>query len=326
MSAAPQLPFVQLEFPGSAGVGEGRYLARSEGEASEGLVVATLGAERALSGRRRRHRASRAPEDPGAASIPVTRLTVVTPTELDPDEAERWLDEVSKDADAARAQVDAAMRLINRALAAQRAGAQDPYTHELDPLRAVAVRVGYGVGAAWAPGAWAAPRGRPPAGPPPHARAPRPAAAVRGASGGADEGAAGNWTDARELQLAADREHRAEVLQAQERVAAVLGGRDEVLTCEGLVLRAQLDLEEGRRREAALQLRVGLEALLRELEGEENAGVQEDLGALQDLRDELVEAANTALRGDLSEEQAEAVRLAIARCERALRRRRRDLG
>ena len=287
MSAAPQLPFVQLEFPGSAGVGEGRYLARSEGEASEVLVVATRGAERALSGRRRRHRASRAPEDPGAASIPVTRLTVVTPTELDPDEAERWLDEVSKDADAARAQVDAAMRLINRALAAQRAGAQDPYTHELDPLRAVAVRVGYGVG---------------------------------------DDVADGNWTDARELQLAADREHRAEVLQAQERVAAVLGGRDEVLTCEGLVLRAQLDLEEGRRREAALQLRVGLEALLRELEGEENAGVQEDLGALQDLRDELVEAANTALRGDLSEEQAEAVRLAIARCERALRRRRRDLG
>ena len=287
MSAAPQLPFVQLEFPGSAGVGEGRYLARSEGEASEVLVVATLGAERALSGRRRRHRASRAPEDPGAASIPVTRLTVVTPTELDSDEAERWLDEVSKDADAARAQVDAAMRLINRALAAQRAGAPDPNPPELDPLRAGAGRVGYGVG---------------------------------------DDVADGNWTDARELQLAADREHRAEVLQAQERVAAVLGGRDEVLTCEGLVLRAQLDLEEGRRREAALQLRVGLEALLRELEGEENAGVQEDLGALQDLRDELVEAANTALRGDLSEEQAEAVRLAIARCERALRRRRRDLG
>ena len=287
MSAAPQLPFVQLEFPGSAGGGVGRSLARRDGAARVVLVGATRAAARALSGRRRRHRASRAPEDPGAASIPVTRLTVVTPTELDPDEAERWLDEVSKDADAARAQVDAAMRLINRALAAQRAGAQDPYTHELDPLRAVAVRVGYGVG---------------------------------------DDVADGNWTDARELQLAADREHRAEVLQAQERVAAVLGGRDEVLTCEGLVLRAQLDLEEGRRREAALQLRVGLEALLRELEGEENAGVQEDLGALQDLRDELVEAANTALRGDLSEEQAEAVRLAIARCERALRRRRRDLG
>ena len=104
-ASAPLLPFVQLEFPGSAGIGDGRYLARSEGEASEVLVVATLGTERAVTGRRRRHRSSRAPDDPGPPPIAVTRVTVVTPTKLGPDEAQRWLDEVSKDDDAAQTQV-----------------------------------------------------------------------------------------------------------------------------------------------------------------------------------------------------------------------------
>ena len=279
----PLLPFVQLEFPGSAGIEDGRYLARSEGEASEVLVVATHGAERAVTGRRRRHRSSRAAEDPGAAPLPVSRMTVVTPARLGPEEAERWLEEVSGDADAARAQVQAALRLINEALAAQRAGSQDPYVHELDESRAVAIRVGYGVG---------------------------------------DEVADGSWSDARELELAADKQNRAELLQAQERVAAVLGGRDEVLACEGLVLRARLDLEENRTREAALQLRVGLEALLRELAGEDNAGVQEDLGVLTEQRDQVVQAANTALRESPDGGQVDVMREVVTRCERVLRRRR----
>jgi hypothetical protein len=282
-ASPPLLPFVQLEYPGSAGIGDGRYLARSEGEASEVLVTATLGAERAVAGRRRRHRAVRAADDPGAATIPVTRLTVVTPTPLEPDEAARWLDDVSKDPEAAAAQVETTLRLINLAISAQRAGGQNPYVHELDASRAVAIRVGFGVG---------------------------------------DDVADGNWTDAREIRLPAERDRRAETLQAQERVAAVLGGRDAVLACETLVLRAHLDLDEDRRREAALQLRVGLEALLRELADDSDSGVQEDVAVLQDRRDEVVEAANGALTGDLSDDQAEALGEVIARCERALRRRR----
>ena len=128
MSApAPLLPFVQLEFPGSVGIGDGRYLARSDGEASEVLVVATLG-------RRARRRADAAGATapralrraPRAAAVPVTRLTVVTPAPLGPDEAGPWLDEVSKDADAAEAQVETALRLVNRALSAQRAGVAEP--------------------------------------------------------------------------------------------------------------------------------------------------------------------------------------------------------
>ena len=280
---ASLLPFVQLEYPGSVGIGDGRYLARSEGEASEVLVAATLGAERAVSGRRRRHRATRAAEDPGAATIRVTRLTVVTPTPLGPDEASRWLDEVAGDGEAAKTQVETALRLINFAISAQRAGAQNPYVHELEAARAVAIRVGFGVG---------------------------------------DEVADGNWTDAREIQLPAESDRRAEILEAQERVAAVLGGRDEVLACENLVLRARLDLEQGRPREAALQLRVGLETLLRELADDPGAGVQEDLAVLEDRRDEVVEAANGALRGTPGDDQATMLGEVTTRCERALRRHR----
>lgn len=266
------------------GIDDGRYLSRQDGEASEVVVVSTLGAPRADRPRRRRRRAPAAREDAGAAALPLTRLTVVTPTELGGDsEAARWLDEVARDEQAADAQIEAALRLINRAVAAGRAGSQDPYVHELGALWAVAIRIGYGSG---------------------------------------DELADGSWTDAREIQPAGQRLRRAEILQPTERVAAVLGGRDEVLACETLVLRARLDLDQGRPREAALQLRVGLEVLLRELSEERKAGVREDVAALEQGRDAVVEAANEALRGDLDESRIKTLTDAVARCERALRRRR----
>ena len=47
----------------------------------------------------------------------------------------------------------------------------------------------------------------------------------------------------------------------------MLGGREQLDACETLLLRARADLDAGRSREAALQLRVGLEALLVELDG-----------------------------------------------------------
>jgi len=223
-------------------------------------------------------------DDPGAATLPLTRLTVVTPNELgDAGEAQRWLRDLAHDEEAADAQVEAALLVVNRALAAQRAGSQDPYVHELSAEHAVALRIGYGSG---------------------------------------DQVADGEWSDAREIRAPERRRRRAEALQPQERVAAVLGGRDAVLACETLLLRARLDLDQGRAREAALQLRVGLEALLRELSDETGAGVREDLGALEASRDAIVEAANEALRGELDESRSATLRDAVARCERALRRRR----
>ena len=48
---------------------------------------------------------------------------------------------------------------------------------------------------------------------------------------------------------------RGETLAPQERLAAILGGRDALLAGEELLLRARLDLDAGRTREAALQAR-----------------------------------------------------------------------
>ena len=109
----------------------------------------------------------------------------------------------------------------------------------------------------------------------------------------------------------------------QERVAAVLGGREQVDVCEALLLRARADLDAGRGREAALQLRVGLEALLVELKGAQaDPGHDEDMATLNSRRAEVGEAANAALGGELSSEQARQARELLEICERVLRRRR----
>ena len=118
---------------------------------------------------------------------------MITPTELgDEAAAARWLDEVARDADATDAQVETAVRLVNVALAAQRAAAQDPYVHELAPESAVALRIGYGTG---------------------------------------DEVADSKWSDAREIRPPEGRRRRTDVLAPQQHVAAVLGGRDRLLAC-----------------------------------------------------------------------------------------------
>ena len=67
----------------------------------------------------------------------------------------------------------------------------------------------------------------------------------------------------------------------EERFAALLGGREQALACEELVLRARADLDAGREREAALEARVALEALLAELPGQAAAldrGPREPIG------------------------------------------------
>ena len=60
-------------------------------------------------------------------------------------------------------------------------------------------------------------------------------------------------------------QRRARVLHPQARLAAVLGAREPMLACEELALRARLDLDHGREREAALQVLVALDAALAEL-------------------------------------------------------------
>ena len=93
------------------------------------------------------------------------------------------------------------------------------------------------------------------------------------------------------------------------------------MPCEELVLRARLDVEAGRPREAALQARIALEALLAELRGAETGvgRLGELLDELRDDRAAVGEAANAALEGEPDEALAAAVSDAVTRMDQALR-------
>ncbi len=136
----------------------------------------------------------------------------------------------------------------------------------------------------------------------------------------------GRFRDARQVEVAprtSRRRRREEELRPQERVAAILGGREGANACETLLLRARADLDADRDREAALQLRVGLEALLVELKDAlADPGHKEDMGTLNERRAEVGSAANSALQGDLTAEQRQQVKDLLGICERVLRRRR----
>jgi hypothetical protein len=282
--------FAQLDFAGPLPLADGRYLARSDGEeeAESVLVVQTLGASQAPGRRRRRPRRA-APQEP-PSPLPLTRVTAIRAFAPIEDEAEaaRWLDEACEAEDTVDVLVEDGVALLNRALHAQAvAGAEPRAQAEVAAERAAAVRIGYGSG---------------------------------------EEIAAGRFTDAREVDLAgrsSRRRRREEELRPQERVAAVLRGREQLDACETLLLRARADLDASRNREAALQLRVGLEALLVELKDSLNdPGHQEDMAALNEHRQAVGDAANAALHGPLSDEQLTAVGGTLEICERILRRRR----
>jgi hypothetical protein len=251
------------------------------------LVIETLGAPRPPGRRRRKPRPAEAGAPPGP--LPLTRVTAVraaTPFETEA-EAERWLEEALGSSERVDAILAEGIGLLNRAQHAQAAAAADPRLAETGAERAVTARVGYGSGEQVACGRFAA----------------------------------ASEVDPR--RAAGPRRRRLQEMRPQERTAAVLGGRDRVDACETLLLRARADLDAGRRREAALQLRVGLEALLVELAGElADPGHEEDMAILEARRGEAAEAANAALRGDLDDERERSVRELVELCERVLRRRR----
>jgi hypothetical protein len=75
------------------------------------------------------------------------------------------------------------------------------------------------------------------------------ALAIRIGYGTGDQVADGGWADAR--QLPPPPRSRREDIDPQQRMAAILGGREEVHPAETLLLRARLDIEQGRMEEAA---------------------------------------------------------------------------
>lgn len=285
---APLFGFVQFDFAGTLPLPDGRYLSR-EGIGESVLVVRTLGAPRPPGRRRRRPREAEAGEP--TEPLPLARVTAIRAFApfANGEEASRWLDEATEAEDTIDVLVGEGIELLNRALHVRAVAGADPHPQHLTPERAVAVRLGYGSG---------------------------------------EETAEGEFSEAREVDVwatgASRRHRRQQELTPQERVAAVLAGRERVDVCETLLLRARADLDAGHEREAALQLRIGLEALLAELPAGavEDPGHDRDLATLEERREELTALAEAALAGDLSRDQAEAVTDLLGIAERVLRRRR----
>jgi hypothetical protein len=138
--------------------------------------------------------------------------------------------------------------------------------------------------------------------------------------GAGEQVAEGQWEAARELPVPRDRRSRA--LVPQQRLAALLGGRDVALACEELTLRARADLDAGRQREAAMQLHLALEAAVAELEswrGRSDIGRRID--ELAGLREPVAAAANAAIQGGLEPGTVAEASGALERLEAALRAR-----
>jgi hypothetical protein len=281
--------FVQFEFAGAFALADGRYLAREDGEVArqQVLVAETLGAPPPPGRRRRRPRPTADAPDLGA--LPMARVTAVRafqPFDKE-EEASRWLELTAAEEALVEEMAAEGIDLLNRALHAQATASADPHVHEVSPSSAVAARIGYGSG---------------------------------------EEVAEGRFTKAYEIDLrsvASRARRKTDELRPQERVAAVLGGREHLDACETLLLRARADVDAGRGREAALQLRVGLEALLIELPGAlKDPGHEGDIAQLQERKSAAGTAANAALLGRLSAEQEQDVVELLELCERVLRRRR----
>jgi hypothetical protein len=179
--------------------------------------------------------------------------------------------------------LQAGIAVLNRALHAFRLVTADPYVHPVGRQQALVARVGFGAG---------------------------------------EQVAEGLWTDARELLPVRRRQPRATVLHPQARLAAVLGGRERALACEELTLRARLDLDQGRDREAALQVLVALDAAVAELSTDPTAAaLGERLDELRAQRETIAAAAQTALGAPLTPSEREAVAFTLSRIEAAFRAR-----
>jgi hypothetical protein len=182
----------------------------------------------------------------------------------------------------AEAEVAAAVAVLNRLLHLHRTATADPYAREVAREQALVARVGLGAGEQVAEGRWARALEVPPARPP----------------------------------------RRSAALRPDERLAALLAGRDAALACEELVLRARADFAARRHREAALQLGIALDAALRELAPwAPRADLRVRLEELEGLRPGVEAAAAAALEGGLDDGATAAVEHALGRLEAALRAR-----
>jgi hypothetical protein len=277
--ASPLFGFVQLEFGFLLGPGDGRYMVRRNPD-EEPETVLVLSTVGAPQRHRMRGRRGREVQEATVEAVPTNRATVVRTAPFPTlGHAESWLSAVRDDGERRDAELDRALTTLNGALHAYRVARADPHARDVALDHALVARIGFGSG---------------------------------------DEAVAGLFKQAWELPRGGIVRVRRSMEAPEERFAALLSGRESVLACEELVLRARADLGAGRSREAALQARVALEALLAELPRE--AGDRR--GGLEADREAIGDAANTALRGELTPELAKALEASVGRMESALRLRR----
>jgi hypothetical protein len=278
--------FVQVELPWALGPPDGRYLVRAQEPVpthpSEASPTHVLVFSTLGATERRRLTGRRRKRDAEPQPEP-TAVATGRATVID---VGAPVDEAQARAWLAGAgedDLEAGLAVLNRALHCFRVITTDPYLQPVGRLQAIAARIGFGAG---------------------------------------EEVAEGRWSAATELTVPAGRQRRARILEPQARLAALLGSREPVLACEELTLRARSDVEQGRPREAALQLLVALDAALAELATDPRA--PEMAGRLDELRGQrepVAAAAQAALSGPLSEAHAVAVAFALGRIEATLRAR-----
>ncbi len=177
----------------------------------------------------------------------------------------------------------AGLAVINSVLQRHRIVAADPAAHVIAPGQALVLRVGVGAG---------------------------------------EEVASGRWSSAAEVMLSSGRQRREAALSPQERLAAVLSGRDVILACEELALRARADVDACRWREAAFQLDCALRAAVAELASWAGQGnLDERIALLAKAAEQTAESAQTALIGGLSSQQIASLEESLLVLEAALRAR-----
>lgn len=226
-----------------------------------------------------RRRAREAERGDGPADVPLLLATFIRGTEqLDADEADTRLVAIAQDEDEQQRWVADGLAVLNTAIRAYRAGSRDPYVTEVAQRDARAVRIGYGT---------------------------------------TEHLPSGTFTRAAVLPppigLKPSREER---LVPSETTADVLAGRISVMEAEDLLLRTYMDLDHGRTRAAALQLRAALHLLeleLAETPGAASAGL--DFEVLAQEADGLVGRVGG---GALGVEQVGALEDLLRRVEHAI--------
>jgi hypothetical protein len=275
--------FVQVELPWQLGPPDGRYLLRPQA-APDGPAGHVIVFATLGAPERRRLSQRRKPQHDAPPEPEPTPVATGRATVIDVGQPLGDVQEAARWLDqAGDPELEHGFVILNRALHAFRLATADPYLHPVTRRQAIAARVGFGVG---------------------------------------EQVADGQWTDARELVQAEGRRRRRQALMPQARLAALLGAREVPLACEELALRARLDLDQARDREAALQVMVALDAALAELGAERGAqALSERLDELRGQRGPVAAAAQSALVGDLSETERRAVSFALVRIEAAVRAR-----